>query len=217
MLSEQSKKQPYDALSSVSAAWFHSGAICFLLAMAFYLFSLTSIVSKFIWGDWLPQSLLLIVLLLVGEWISLQSWRNMLRKRFREKTYKMNRLELITVVFAFLAYLALAIWFDVIRDKLPPLNMDGFKLADPLQIFMIAMLAALLSFLMSIRVKSGMTFVMTIFAVICACYVLFSYLEDGFHFYEAFICIIYPSIIMFNALAALKRFKKSYPIISKES
>lgn len=213
MSSEKGNKQPYDALSSVSAAWFHSGAIMVLFALSFYILGVVSIISKLIWKSWLPSPRFLNISLIIGIVIAYQLLRQTFLKRFPAGRYKMTLNETIYlwVVLFILIGISLAVSYFT-KEKLFSVAY-GFNRSDPLQLFLVAMGLSLYASLLCIRLKSYKTLYATIFSIVICILLFIFYSEDGWKANGVLNCFIFPSMIMINALTSMKQFKKTYPII----
>lgn len=206
-------KLPDDALSSVSAAWFQSGAIGVLFALAFYVLGVTSIVSKLIWKSWLPNPLLLYISLLLGFGIAVQLLRRTISIRFPAGQQKLTRNEIMSLVAA--VVLMISIYLAMARftgEKLfSPIY--GVNSSNPLLLFLIAVSLCLFVSVMCITLKSYKTLYATIMSVCICVLLLISYASDGWKANGVLNCFIFPSMIMINALTSMKQFKKTNPII----
>lgn len=216
MSSERVNKQPDDALSSVSAAWYFSGAIMVLFALAFYILGVVSIISKLIWKSWLPSPLFLNISLVLGLWTAVQVMRQTISKRFPAGRYIMTRNEIMSLVAAFVLMISISLVIAKFTGEKLFSAFHGFNSSDPMQLFLIAVSLSLYVSIMCITLKSYKTLYATIMSV-CICILLFIfYTEDGWKANGVFNCFIFPSMIMINALTSMKQFKKIYPVIGKQ-
>jgi len=217
MSSEKVNKQPDDALSSVSAAWFFSGAIMVLFALSFYILGVASIISKLIWKSWLPSPLFLNISLVLGLWTAVQILRQTILKRFPSSRYKMTRNEIISLVAAVVLMISISLVIARFTGEKLFSAVHGFNNSDPLQLFLIAVCLSLYVSVMCIMLKGYKTLYATIMSVII-CILLFTfYSEDGWKANGVLQCFIFPSMIMINALTSMKQFKKTYPIIGTQN
>lgn len=212
MLSEKVNAQPDNALSSVSAAWFFSGAIMVLFALSFYILGVTSIVSKLILKSWLPSPLFLNISLVLGIWTAVQIMRRTILKRFPAGRYKMTRNEIMSLVAAVVLMISISLVIAKFTGEKLFSAVYGFNNSYPLQLFLIAVSLSLYVSVVCIMLKSYKSLYATIFSIIICVYLFYSYAEDGWKAYGVLNCFIFPSMIMINALVSMKQFKKTYPI-----
>ncbi len=175
MLSEKVNAQPDDALSSVSAAWFFSGAIMVLFALSFYILGVTSIVSKLILKSWLPSPLFLNISLVLGIWTAVQIMRRTILKRFPAGRYKMTRNEIMSVVAAVVLMISISLVIAKFTGEKLFSAVYGVNNSDPLQLFLIAVSLSLYVSVVCIMLKSYKSLYATIFSIIICVYLFYSY------------------------------------------
>ena len=215
MSSEKVNKEPYDALSSVSAAWFHSGAIMVLFALSFYILGVTSIVSKLILKSWLPSPLFVNISLVLGIWTAVQIMRRTILKRFPAGRYKMTRNEIMSLVAAVVLMISISLVMTRFTGEKLFSPIYGVNSSNPLLLFLIAVSLCLFVSVMCITLKSYKTLYATIFSIVICILLFIFYSEDGWKANGVLNCFIFPSMIMINGLTSMKQFKKTYPIIGQ--